>query len=141
MITILKSTSRGQVRKGDELCGGSLSANLRVDGQKQHIRPNFGASKHNIAKPTRIKEDGKCCDCVGKVHVLTRGDLLCMRFAMGNKRLEDRVKRTTLLLSPMGFSAFGGNIKGDEAEVSRGRENLINEIEYGRPPRQRSVDR
>ena len=52
-----------------------------------------------------------------------------MRFPMGSKRLEDRVKRTTLLLSPVGFSAFGGNIKGDEAEVSRGRENLINEIE------------
>jgi len=58
-----------------------------------------------------------------------------MRFPIGSKRLEDRVKRTTLLLSPVGFSAFDGNIKGDEAEVSRGRENLINEIEYGRPPR------
>ncbi len=129
MITILKSTSRGQVREGDDRCGGSLSANLRVNGQKQYIRPNLGASQHNMAKPIRIKGDGKYCDCVGKVHVLTRGDLLCMRFPIGSKRLEDRVKRTTLLLSPVGFSAFGGNIKGDEAEVSRGRENLINEIE------------
>ena len=80
MITILKSTSRRQVREGDDPCGGSRSANLRVDGQKQHIilkaaPPNFGASQHNMAKPIRIKEDGKCCDWVGKVHVLTRGDL------------------------------------------------------------------
>ncbi len=148
MITTLKSTSRRQVRFGDERCGGSLSANLRVDGQKQHIRPNFGASKHNIAMPIRIKEDGKCCDCVGKVHAITRGDLLDMRFPKGSKRLEDRRKRNTLLLSAIGFkrledrgkrktlllspmriSALGGNIQGDEAEVSRGRDNLIDEIE------------
>ncbi len=109
MITTLKSTSRGQVRGGDEPCGGSLSANLRVDGQKQHIRLNFGASKHDIAMSTRIKEDGKCCDCVGKVHALTRGDLLYMRNAGGTKRLEDRGKRNTLLLVSMEFSAFVGN--------------------------------
>ena len=129
MITTLKSTSRGQVRGGDEPCGGSLSANLRVDGQKQHIRLNFGASMRNIAMSTRIKEDGKCCDCVGKVHALTRGDLLYMRNIGGTKRLEDRGKRNTLLLVSMEFSAFGGNIEGDDAEVSRGRENLIYEIE------------
>ncbi len=34
----------------------------------------------------------------------------------------------TLLLVSMEFSAFGGNIEGDDAEVSRGRENLIYEI-------------
>ena len=38
-------------------------------------------------------------DCVGKVHALTRGDLLYMRIAGGTKRLEDRGKRNTLLLS------------------------------------------
>ncbi len=129
MITILKSTSRGQVREGDDPCGGSLSANLRVNGQKQHIRPNPGASKHNIAKPIRIKGDGKCCDCVGKVHVLTRGDLLSKRYFMRPKRLEDRYIRSPLLLSQLGCSALDGNIEGDEAEVSRGRENLIDEIE------------
>ncbi len=79
MIATLKRSSRRQVRGGDDPCEGSLSANLRVDGQKQHIRLNPGASKHNIAKPIRIKEDGKCCDCVGKVHALTRGDLIVMR--------------------------------------------------------------
>ena len=47
----------------------------------------------------------------------------------GTKRLEDRGKRNTLLLVSMEFSAFGGNIEGDDAEVSRGRENLIYEIE------------
>ncbi len=67
------------MRGGDEPCGGSLSANLRVDGQKQHIRLNFGASMRNIAMSTRIKEDGKCRDCVRKVHALSRGDLIVMR--------------------------------------------------------------
>ncbi len=52
-----------------------------------------------------------------------------MRIAGGTKRLEDRGKRNTLLLVSMEFSAFGGNIEGDDAEVSRGRENLIYEIE------------
>ena len=32
---------------------GSRSANLRVDGQKSHIRPNPWVSKHNIAKPVQ----------------------------------------------------------------------------------------
>jgi len=129
MITTLKSTSRGQVRGDDEPCGGSLSANLRVDGQKLHIRPNPGASKHNFAKPIRIKGDGKCCDCVGKVHAITRGDLLHKRYSIGVRRLEDRVKRITLLLLQMDYSACGGNTSGDEVEVSRGRENLTCEIE------------
>ena len=43
-----------------------------------------------------------------------------MRIAGGTKRLEDRGKRNTLLLVSMEFSAFGGNIEGDDAEVSRG---------------------
>ena len=33
----------------------SLSANLRVDGQKSYIRPNPWESKHNIAKPVQRK--------------------------------------------------------------------------------------
>jgi len=33
----------------------SLSANLRVDGQKSYIRPNPWVSKHNIAKPGQRK--------------------------------------------------------------------------------------
>ena len=41
-------------------------------------------------------------------------------YAGGTKRLEDRGKRNTLLLVSMEFSAFGGNIEGDDAEVSRG---------------------
>jgi len=117
------------VRGGDEPCGGSLSANLRVDGQKQHIRLNPGASKHNFAKPIRIKGDGKCCDCVGKVHAITRGDLLDKRYSIGARRLEDRDKRSTLLQLQPEYSAGSGNTPGDEAEVSQGRENLIDEIE------------
>ena len=58
MMTISKSTSRRQVRGGDEPCEGSRSANLRVNGQKLHIRLNLGASKHNIrGTPSQAHSD------------------------------------------------------------------------------------
>ncbi len=47
----------------------------------------------------------------------------------GNQETRRPWKTDTLLLVSMEFSAFGGNIEGDDAEVSRGRENLIYEIE------------
>ena len=47
----LKSTSRWQGRKGDQPSERSLSANLRADEQKSHIRPNPWVSEHNITKP------------------------------------------------------------------------------------------
>jgi len=54
VMTITKSTSRRQGRKGDRPSEGSRRANLRVDGQKSHIRPNPWAREHNIPKPDRI---------------------------------------------------------------------------------------
>ena len=51
ILTTLKSTSRWQGRKGDRPSERSLSANLRADGQKPHIRPNPWVSEHNITKP------------------------------------------------------------------------------------------
>ena len=53
-MTTLKSTSRRQGWKGDQPSEGSRSANLRANGQKQHIRPNPRASQHRETKPVRI---------------------------------------------------------------------------------------
>ena len=53
ILTTLKSTSRGQGWKGDRPSEGSLSAKLRADGQKLHIRLNPRASQHNMTKPVR----------------------------------------------------------------------------------------
>lgn len=52
-MTITKSTIRRQGLKGDLRFEGSRSENLRVDGQKSHIRPNPWAREHNIPKPIR----------------------------------------------------------------------------------------
>ncbi len=52
-MTITKSTIRRQGLKGDLRSEGSRSENLRVDGQKSHIRPNPWAREHNIPKPVR----------------------------------------------------------------------------------------
>lgn len=54
MSIILKSTSRGQGRGGDESSEGSLSAKLRVDAQKHRVRPKPRVRKHNILTPFRI---------------------------------------------------------------------------------------
>ncbi len=53
-MSLTKSTSQRQGQKGDLMSEGSLSANLRADGQKPHIRPNPWAREHNIPKPGRI---------------------------------------------------------------------------------------
>jgi hypothetical protein len=47
----LKSTSQWQGREGDRPSERSLSANLRADGQKPHIRQNPWVSEHDITKP------------------------------------------------------------------------------------------
>ena len=68
------------------------------------------------------------------LHALTRGDLLHLRYLKEVRRLEDRAKRSTLLRLQWDYSVGNGNISGDEAEVSRGRENLSDEVESdGRP--------
>ncbi len=53
ILTTSKSTSRRQGQRGDPMSERSLSANLRADGQKPHIRPNPWAREHNIPKPAR----------------------------------------------------------------------------------------
>ena len=52
-MTITKSTIRRQGPKGDLRSEGSRSENLRVDGQKSHIRPNPWAREHHIPKSIR----------------------------------------------------------------------------------------
>ncbi len=53
-MTLTKSTSQRQGLQCNLRSEGSLSANLRADGQKPHIRPNPWAREHNIPKPVRI---------------------------------------------------------------------------------------
>ncbi len=52
-MTITKSTIQRQEPKGDPRFEGSRSEDLRVDGQKSHIRPNPWARERNILKPDR----------------------------------------------------------------------------------------
>ena len=46
------STSQWQGRKGDRPSEGSLTANVRADGQKPHTRLSPRASQHHMTKPT-----------------------------------------------------------------------------------------
>ena len=51
-MTILKSTSRGQGRKGNQPSEGSLSANLRAYAQKLHqAEPQGESAQHDEAHP------------------------------------------------------------------------------------------
>ena len=53
ILTPAKSTSRRQGRKGDRPSERSLSANLRADGQKLHIKaePQGESAQHDEAHP------------------------------------------------------------------------------------------
>jgi hypothetical protein len=53
-ISISRSTSRRQGRSRETGSGGSRSAKLRADEQKQHTRPSLRASQHNMTKPTDL---------------------------------------------------------------------------------------
>jgi len=51
-VTTLKSTSRGQGRKGDQSSEGSLSANLRANVQKLYqAEPQGESAQHDEAQP------------------------------------------------------------------------------------------
>jgi hypothetical protein len=80
---------------------GSRSANLRVDGQKSHIRPNPWVSKHNIAKPVqRTWGMVNAAIVQGKIMFLPREICPALR-------------------PPLGGSAPCSNAWSDWAEVSR----------------------
>jgi len=97
----LKSTSRWQGRKGDQPSERSLSANLRADEQKSHIRPNPWVSEHNITKPA-WRTWGMVNAAVVQGRIMLLPGEIC-----------------PTLRPPFGGSAPCSNARGDWAEVSR----------------------
>ena len=106
MIATLKSTSREQVRGGDEPCGGSLSANLRIDGQKSHRRPSLRVSRPSTTKPAG-GGDGVNAAMVWRQIVFLPGEIYL----------------------PKPFNDGGGTepakVRVNRVEVSRGRESGV----------------
>ncbi len=85
-MTITKSTIRRQGLKGNLRSEGSQSENLRVvvsacehTGRQTEIaykaEPLGEGAQHSEAHPENMG-DGKCGNCVGKDHAITRGGLL-----------------------------------------------------------------
>ncbi len=84
-MTITKSTIRRQGLKGDLRSEGSWSENLRVDvsackrtSRQTEIaykaEPLGEEAQHSEARPENMG-DGKCGNCAGKDHAITRGGL------------------------------------------------------------------
>ncbi|MCP5006214.1 MAG: hypothetical protein GY941_20080 [Planctomycetes bacterium] len=84
-MTITKGTIRKQVLNGDLRSEGSRSENLRVDlpacectGRWTEIaykaKPLGEGAQHSEVRPENMGE-GKCSNCAGKDHAITRGDL------------------------------------------------------------------
>ena len=73
------TTSLRQVQSREGLCGGSLTAKVRADGQKAHTRPSLVGECAKEHKALWFERYGKCDSCALKVHVLIRGDLLNVR--------------------------------------------------------------
>jgi len=73
------TTSRRQGQARESLSEGSLSAKLRADEQKSHIRPSFRGEWAQDHKTHRFEKYGKCGSCAVTVHVLIWGDLLNQR--------------------------------------------------------------
>ena len=69
------TTSLRQVQPREGLCGGSLTAKVRADEQKSHIRPGLVGEWPKYHKALWFERHGKCGGCVLKVHVLIRGGL------------------------------------------------------------------
>jgi hypothetical protein len=107
----LKSTSRGQGRKGDQLSERSLSANLRADVQKLHIKaePQGESAQHDKAHP----------DLWGRVNAaVVQGKIM---FLPGE------------ICQPKRPNGRGGTepakVRVNMAEVSRGREPRRSPVE------------
>ena len=100
-LTSLKSTSRRQGRKGDRPSERSLSANLRADEQKLHIKaePQGESAQHDEAQPD-LWEMVNAAVVQGKIMLLP-GEIC------------------SSLRPPLGGSAACSNAWGDWAEVSR----------------------
>jgi len=129
---ITTSRRQGQLREG--LSEGSLSAKLRIHGQKRHIRPGFRGESAQDDKTRGIANQGKWRDCATKVCILIRGDLNYMprnlvkvEVQKGhwiikpglNNLLSAIESEFDSKLLPV-LSACAGNRMSDGSEVSRG---------------------
>ena len=62
------TTSLRQVQSREGLCGGSLTAKVRADGQKAHTRPSLVGECAKEHKALWFERYGKCDSCALKVH-------------------------------------------------------------------------
>lgn len=77
---LTSTTSRRQGRYREVGSGGSRSAKVRVDEQKSHTRPGLRGKSAQDDETQWFASQGKCGDCVPKVHVLIWGDLTNKRW-------------------------------------------------------------
>jgi hypothetical protein len=129
---ITTSRRQGQLREG--LSEGSLSAKLRVHGQKRHKRPGFRGESAQDDKTRGIANQGKWRDCATKVCILIRGDLNHLlhngekaKVQQGNWRIKPGLNKPLSFVESESdsrlfliFSAYAGNRMSDGSEVSRG---------------------
>jgi hypothetical protein len=102
MLTIVTTSLwQGQPREG--LSEGSLSAKRRADEQKLDTRLSSRVEQAQDCEGHMSALHGKSSGCVVTVHVLIRGDLLCVQFDENG--------------------AFGSNAERNAIEVSSGRSN------------------
>ena len=71
VMDINRSTSRRQGRFREELSKGSLSAKVRADEQKPHIRLSPWASQHDMTKPAGSEGRVNAAVVHGKVTFLS----------------------------------------------------------------------
>ena len=129
---ITTSRRQGQLREG--LSEGSLSAKLRVHGQKRHIRPGFRGESAQDDETRGIANQGKWRDCVTKVCILIWGDLSRLlqnwvkaNFQTGHWRIKPGLNNLLSVIESESdskllpiMSACTGNCMSDGSEVSRG---------------------
>jgi|SRR3972149_6119308 len=88
MLTIVTTSRRqGQPREG--LSEGSLSAKRRADEQKLDIRLSSRVEQAHDCEDRKSALYSKPSGCVVIVHVLIRGDLLCVRFVVNGARCSN----------------------------------------------------
>ena len=81
------TTSLRQVQSREGLCGGSLTAKVRADGQEAHTRPSLVGECAKEHKALWFERYGKCDSCARKVHALIRGDLFNTRLVIPSSQL------------------------------------------------------
>ena len=132
------TTSRRQGQFREKLSEGSLSAKLRVHGQKRHIRPGFRGELAQDNETHGIANQGKWRDCATKVCILIWGDLNHLlhssemekvqkghwKIKPGLNSLLSAVKSESDSTPLQNISACAVNRIGDGSEVSRSHSSL-----------------